>query len=65
MGDVLSRIGLVKPDPCGDLFQAYLRCAHTHQGVHPEVYGEYCEEEKEVYLDCRRKQSEIAENQVE
>ena len=55
--DFSSRVqgikGLFKKDPCLDLFEAYLRCAEAHAGVHPEEYGEYCEEEKQLYLECR------------
>ena len=48
----------LSPDPCEELFDIYLRCAKDHAGVHPDVYGEYCEEEKELYLECRRQQNE-------
>ena len=53
MGEVFGKL---KNDPCQDLFESYIRCAEKHAGVHPEVYGEYCEEEKELYLECRRQE---------
>eukprot|EP00924_Labyrinthula_sp_SR-Ha-C_P005886 snap_masked-scaffold_14-processed-gene-7.58-mRNA-1 protein AED:1.00 eAED:1.00 QI:0/-1/0/0/-1/1/1/0/61 len=45
-----------KPDPCEELFKDYLNCAKKYAYVHPEEYGEYCEEEKSLYVDCRHAQ---------
>jgi len=45
-------------DPCGTYLEAYVRCAEAHAGKRPDVYEEYCEEEKSLFLDCREKQKE-------
>jgi len=52
MGSTLAKFN----DPCVDHLNAYIRCAEKHAGKRPDVYEEYCEEEKSLFLDCRAKQ---------
>lgn len=42
-----------KQDPCNELLEKFVACADKHGKKAPSVYGEYCEEEKGLYLLCR------------
>jgi hypothetical protein len=41
-------------DPCEGMLKAYVLCAENHVNISPSVYEEYCEEEKNLYKDCRK-----------
>lgn len=60
MGDMLSKIK--EEDHCRELLERYVRCAEEHSSKFPDEYGVYCEEEKDEYLNCRRKTRENKEN---
>jgi hypothetical protein len=45
----------VKPLPCESPLVAYETCMQNHIGVAPKPYeGEFCETEKQSYLNCRK-----------
>lgn len=43
-----SRAFNEQEDPCRTLLQTYVRCTERHAGKAPDVYEEYCEEEKSL-----------------